>query len=318
LNADQLAGVEVRNAPPHDHAVHVYADDFAIGRELIRFIEDGLTLGQSVVVAANSEHRACIDAWRSDHPSISHNEFLLVLDAVETLQTFMVKDSPDPVLFDATIGATVKRAAHGGRTVRVFGEMVALLWADGNVTGALALETLWNDMASDRDFFLMCAYPEALLGAAPLQSVNAMCHRHSDLSLLGHLVPFAGATTATSSYIQRLLIPTPTAVAAARQIVTQTLVEWELWRLIQTCVIVTSELAANAVLHARSAFRLTLSRDATFLRIAVEDADGCVPTANLRADASTPSGLAVVQSMASDWGYDVTPAGKSVWAELPI
>ena len=108
------------------------------------------------------------------------------------------------------------------------------------------------------------------------------------------------------------------AVAAARQIVTQTLVEWELWRLIPSCLIVASELAADAVLHAESAFRLTLSRDATGLRIAVEDADGCVPTANLRADASNRSELAMVQSMASDWGCDVTPAGKTVWAELAI
>lgn len=230
----------------------------------------------------------------------------------------MVEDIPDPVLFDATIGAIVERAARGGRTVRAFGEMVSLLWADGNVTGALALETLWNDMALKRDFFLMCAYPEVLLSEAPLRAVNAMCDRHSDLSLLGHLSQFAGATTAMLSHTQRLLIPIPAAVTATRQIATETIVGWELSHLIQSCVIVTSELAANAVLHAQSAFLLTLSRDAKFLRIAVEDAVGCVPTANLRADVSKQGGLAKVQSIASDWGCDVTPAGKTVWAELAI
>ena len=125
----------------------MYADDYAIGQELIRFVEDGLALGESVVVAANGPHRASLDAWRAGHPPLSDHEFLLVVDAAETIQTFMVARIPDPVLFDATIGAIVERAARGGRAVRVFGEMVALLWADGNVTGALALETLWNDMA---------------------------------------------------------------------------------------------------------------------------------------------------------------------------
>ena len=79
----------------------------------------------------------------------------------------MVAGKPDPVLFEATIGSIVERAARGGRTVRVFGEMVAVLWDAGNVTGALALETLWNDMASNRQFFLLCAYPEVLLDRAP-------------------------------------------------------------------------------------------------------------------------------------------------------
>ncbi len=116
----------------------------------------------------------------------------------------MVAGIPDPVLFNATIGSIVEHAARGGRAVRVFGEMVALLWAEGNVTGALALEALWNDMASDRRFFLLCAYPEVVLDEAPSRAVNAMCDRHSDLSLLGHLMQFAGVTTATSSHTQRL------------------------------------------------------------------------------------------------------------------
>ncbi len=296
----------------------MYADDYAIGHELIRFVEDGLVLGESVVVAANGPHRASLDAWRAGHPPLSVHDFLLVVDAAETLQTFMAAKTPDPMLFDATIGAIVERAARGGRGVRVFGEMVALLWAGGNVTGALALETLWNDMAANRRFFLLCAYPGDVLGGAPLRAVNAMCDRHSDLSLLGHQMQFADVTPATPSHAQRLLIPVPTAVSAAHQIAKQILVDWELSHLISNCVTVTSELVANAVLHAQSSFRLTLSRDTTVLRIAVEDAVRCMPTANSRPDPFNPSGLAKVQSIASDWGCDVTPAGKTVWAELAI
>jgi MEDS: MEthanogen/methylotroph, DcmR Sensory domain len=319
LNEDRSANVEVPNAPPHHHAVHVYADDLAIGHELVRFIEDGLALGQGVVIAANSKHLARIAAWRSDHPSISGDDYLVVVDAAEMLPTLMVAGSPDPVRFNARVGPILERAARGGRTVRVFGEMVALLWADGNVTGALALEALWNDLASNRRFFLLCAYPEALLVEAPLGAVNAMCEHHSDLSLLGHLMQFAGANTATPSHNQRLLIPVPTAVSAARQTTIQTLVEWELSQLLQKCGVVASELAANAVEHAESSFRLVLSRDASTLRIAVEDAAvGWFPTEGLRADSPIGSGLAKVQSIASDWGCDVTPGGKTVWAELPI
>ncbi len=315
---DQCASDDVRDARPHDHAVHVYADDRSITQELIRFVEDGLTLGESVVVVANAAHRESIAAWRADHPSIGDNEFLLVVDAAETLQTFMVAGVPDPLLFEVTIDPIVEQAVRRGGTVRLYGEMVALLWADGNVTGALALESLWNDLAGKRRFFLLCGYPEALLVEAPIGAVNAMCDRHSDLSMLGHLTEFAAAMPATPSYTQRLLLPIPDAVSVARQIAIRTLVDWELSHLIHNCATVTLELAANAVLQGESSIRLTLSRDATCLRIAVEDAVPSPPAAHRPPDESIRSELASVESIASDWGCDVTPHGKTVWAELSI
>lgn len=313
----RLTIAEVRDAPPHDHAVHVYANDRAISQELVRFVEDGLILGESVVVVANGLNRAAIAAWRADHPPIGDSDFLLVSDASETLETFMVAGKPDPMLFESTVGSIVEWAARGGRVVRVFGEMVAVLWAAGNVTGALDLETLWNDMASNRQFFLLCAYPEVLLAGAPLGAVNAMCEHHSDLSSLGQLQQFAAATTATSSCSQRLLIPAPGAVAAACQFAKRILVEWELPHLIENCDIVTSGLAANALLHSESSFRLTVSHDSKNLRIAVEDAVPRLAVTNPGSD-STQGGLAAVAATASDWGCDVKPDGKTVWADLAI
>ncbi len=313
---DRLAGTEGCDAPPHDHAVHVYADDLAISQELVRFVEDGLVLGESVVVAANAPHRAAIAAWCAGHPLISETGSLLVVDAAETLQTFMVEGIPDQGLFEATMGGIVEHAARGGRAVRVFGEMVAILWDAGNVAGALALETLWNDMASNRQFFLLCAYPEVLLDRAPLSAVNAMCDRHSDLSALGNLPLFADAAAATRPHVQRLLIPVPSAVTAARQIAKSALVDWGLPHLIHNCEMVAMELAANALLHVGSAFRLTLSHDSATLRIAAEDADPRLMAATAGLDSER--GLAKFAATASDWGCDVTPDGKTVWAELAI
>jgi anti-sigma regulatory factor (Ser/Thr protein kinase) len=315
---DRLAVDVVPNAPPRDHAVDVYADEFAIIRELIRFVEDGLALGETVVVVANRPHRSSLAAWCTDHLSVGDTESLLLIDAAETLQKFLVAGSPDPVLFEATIGAIVDRATRNGRTLRVFGEMVALLWADGNFAGALALESLWNDMASNRRFFLLCASPATSLDEASIRAVNAMCDRHSDLSLLGHQMKFANATTATPSHTQRLLPPISTAVSVARQIAIRTLVDWELLHLIENSVIITSELAANAVLHAESSFRLMLSRDATWLRIAIEDAVPCRLAVVRGSDEFIGRGLGFVEAIASDWGCEVTPDGKTVWAELPV
>jgi hypothetical protein len=304
---------DARSAPLHDHAVDLYADDFALSQELIRFVEDGLILGERVVVVVNERHRASIVAWKAAHPLIGDPEDLQVADAAETLQMFMVAGVPDPQLFEAAIAPIFEQAAGRGQSVRFFGEMVALLWADGNVTGALALESLWNDVARNRRFFLLCAYPEALLVDGPLRAVNAMCDHHSDLSVLGHMTQFAAATPATRSHTQRLLLPVPTAVSVARQIAIRALVDWELSHLIHQCAPIAMKLVADTVQRAGSSIRLTLSRDATCLRIAVEDADPC-----LRAADRPRNDAAMVEAVASGWGCDVTPDGKTVWAELSI
>ena len=55
--------------------------------------------------------------------------------------------------------AGVPLLERDGRRVRAFGEMVALLWAQGNQAGAIRLEELWNDLARTHLFSLLCGYP---------------------------------------------------------------------------------------------------------------------------------------------------------------
>jgi len=82
--------------------------------------------------------------------------------------------------------------------------------------------------------------------------------------------------------------------------------------------IVATELAANAVLHARSGFMLTVSRSASAVRIAVRDGgplacrDGGLPF-----DVRHGHGLSVVSQLASGWAVEGLPDGKVVWAEIP-
>ena len=51
-------------------------------------------------------------------------------------------------------------ASKQGR-IAVFGELVALLWADGKPPEAIRVEQLWNDLAKSHSFSLLCAYPIA-------------------------------------------------------------------------------------------------------------------------------------------------------------
>ncbi len=72
------------------------------------------------------------------------------------------------------------RAAEGGRRVRAFGEMVALLWTEGNQAAAIRLEELWNELAQTRTFCLYCAYCLDSFGdTAHTAPFTHICTQHS-------------------------------------------------------------------------------------------------------------------------------------------
>ncbi|MGH3302784.1 MAG: ATP-binding protein [Streptosporangiaceae bacterium] len=82
--------------------------------------------------------------------------------------------------------------------------------------------------------------------------------------------------------------------------------------------IVTAELAANAVLHARSDFTVAVSRSAAGVRISVRDAAPLEATIGHAPLAVSPGdGLWVVAQVADSWPVESLPDGKVLWAELP-
>jgi signal transduction histidine kinase/ActR/RegA family two-component response regulator len=92
----------------------------------------------------------------------------------------MVGGSPDPARFSEVVGEILSRAAEGGRRLRIFGEMVDLLWAGQNQAAAIKLEGLWNDLQKGRPFQLFCAYPANRFGGdAHAASLRDVCSSHS-------------------------------------------------------------------------------------------------------------------------------------------
>src|SRR5688572_10138413 len=107
---------------------------------------------------------------------------LTMLDAAETLDRFMIDGSPDPSAFTDAVGALIRAHGDEGRQVRIYGEMVAWLWDVGNVTGAIELERLWNDLGARVPFSLFCAYPSRI--ASDPHAAHALaevCHLHSNI-----------------------------------------------------------------------------------------------------------------------------------------
>jgi hypothetical protein len=148
----------------HFHAVRFYEDERSLCRIVTDFIGDGLAAHQPAVVIATPAHRQEIDrglhALHIDVRRVRQDGDLLVLDAEETLATFMKDGVPDPVAFQATVGKVFDGATAGrpNATVRAYGEMVDWLWKHDAAAAAIRLEVLWNQLADTRDFSLLCGY----------------------------------------------------------------------------------------------------------------------------------------------------------------
>jgi len=112
----------------------------------------------------------------------------------------------------------------------------------------------------------------------------------------------------------------PESAGAARRFVRDALMAMEIpAEVVERAVLVTSELATNAILHAQTAFVLRVQQAASIPALTVSVTDTAlgfpVPQAE-HPSRESGRGLAVVEGFSSAWGVRVGPEGKSVWAEF--
>jgi MEDS: MEthanogen/methylotroph, DcmR Sensory domain len=171
---------------PTDHFVELYADDESLVESVRTFMSIGLNQDEAAIIVADRAHRdAFEEALRAsvDIDAARAKDLYTSLDAAETLALFMEDGMPVATRFQRVVGDLIRRASADGRKVRVFGEMVAILWEQGNVAAALSLEDIWNDFAATHPFQLFCAYPATSFGEKNQSPLTAVCERHSHVLL---------------------------------------------------------------------------------------------------------------------------------------
>jgi anti-sigma regulatory factor (Ser/Thr protein kinase) len=306
-----------------DHAVMFYGADHELAANVGSYLGEGLSAGGSAVVLATQPHRLAFEADLAtagiDAIGAAAAGRLLVLDAAETLDGFWTDGQLDRDRFEKIADGCIGSVREAGQPVRVYAEMVALLWDAGHVAAALELEALWSDLAARVPFFLLCAYPASLFtseaDAAALAAVSGL---HTGVLEPDPALPDTPPVPAESTAAARSFPVAAESTRAARHFVLDTLRRHEDHALAVDAAIITGELAANAVLHARSGFTVAVSRSAAAVRISVRDATP-LETAGNRAplEVSHGHGLWVVAQLADNWAVQRLPDGKVVWAELP-
>src|SRR3954471_3674673 len=152
---------------PNDESTHIvqfYESEDLLEGAVVDFLAVGLAAdAPTVVIATETHRRAFIEqlTMRGFDPGRRiADDRLIMLDAQETLDRFMVGATPDWQRFMRTVAPVIERARAqgGGREIRAYGEMVDLLWRRGNRAAAVALEEMWNELRSMRSFSLLCSY----------------------------------------------------------------------------------------------------------------------------------------------------------------
>jgi hypothetical protein len=166
------------------HFVQFFDRDEVLLDSVCGFLGGGLLAGEACVVIATPAHldgiyRKLAERGFDLDAARDWNQYV-TLDAAQTLARFMVDGMPDARRFNDVIGPVIAGAEQSHPRVLAFGEMVALLCADGNHAGALQLEKLWNLLAKRYGFTLFCAYPKNVFdGDAHVQAFADVCAEHS-------------------------------------------------------------------------------------------------------------------------------------------
>ena len=146
------------------HAVRFYENDKALAQIVAQFLCAGLAAGNPGIVVATPTHRGAIlkelVAKSLDVVQLQRSHDLVLLDAQETLSIFMTNGKPEAEAFQNSMCEVIRMVCRGrpNCTVRMYGEMVDVLWKNGQQEAAIRLEILWNQLANSQAFSLLCGY----------------------------------------------------------------------------------------------------------------------------------------------------------------
>jgi anti-sigma regulatory factor (Ser/Thr protein kinase) len=108
--------------------------------------------------------------------------------------------------------------------------------------------------------------------------------------------------------------PSSAAIGDARRFAAAFLRNHELEDLIETVVLLVSEVVTNAILHGGSGAELRLILSGQTLRAEVRDRSSALPAVKKYSEtATTGRGMMIVESLATAWGTEEDGTGKVVW-----
>jgi hypothetical protein len=176
-----MTWTEVLREPAHgDHIVQIYQDPAFLAEAVAEYLGTGLKRGEAAIVIARPEHTA---RFVEKLGARAEPGQLVLLDAEETLAKFMADGMPQWNAFHEVVGGLIAQVRLQYPTVRAYGEMVDILWQQGNREAATRLEEFWNELTRLQTFSLFCAYAVDSLDPGAYTGIECICKTHT------HFIP---------------------------------------------------------------------------------------------------------------------------------
>ncbi|MGH9169442.1 MAG: ATP-binding protein [Acidimicrobiales bacterium] len=116
----------------------------------------------------------------------------------------------------------------------------------------------------------------------------------------------------------RTLEAVPASVASARRFAAEA-TAWLPAGLRDAVVLMVSELATNCAVHAGGEFKISIEREARFLRVEVADRSPGEPVPKSpQLDDLHGRGLLIVEQLSDEWGVERRDGSKTVWFRLVL
>ena len=141
---------------PRQHMVRFYENDVFLTEAVASFIKLGLQLNDTLIVRVPASHRTALRKVLT--PDELANKHLMFFDTTSLLTKVMGDDWPNQPKFMKVLGSRIQKTCQTVR-LRVLGEMVAVLWAEGKYRAAIRLEELWNTRADNAPIFTLTRLP---------------------------------------------------------------------------------------------------------------------------------------------------------------
>jgi hypothetical protein len=178
------------------HAVRFYENDKSLFTTVGQFLSEGLVAGEpAIVIATRAHQQGIIDELTDrliDVDRARRIGDLVLLDADDTLALFMTPSGPNAHLFEQYVGRVIDQVVCGHRAslVRAYGEMVDVLWRDGQTDAAVQVEILWNQLATKFAFSLLCGYAMGHFYKQADQLARVCAHHTFVVDPDSNVVPF--------------------------------------------------------------------------------------------------------------------------------
>ncbi len=171
----------------NEHLVQLYEDDRALVEAVSLYAGRGLGKGEGVILVATEPHLEAVEARLRetgfDLGDLKGWGQLTCIDAATLLSRCLADGHVDAARFRSILADVITTARRGGRfrRIRVYGEMVNLLWRV-NHPATRQLEELWNEAIELHSVALLCGYR--------VDVGEADTHFPGDLRALhSHLIP---------------------------------------------------------------------------------------------------------------------------------